>query len=70
MLIFFHDIHVTEANTSTVRSHFMKEAIPILYNIETLEESAEFGNKRDFLTNSLILPILSQVVALRPFQLK
>lgn len=48
----------------------MKEAIPILYNIETLEESAEFENKRDFLTNSLILPILSQVVALRPFKLK
>ncbi|XP_038900745.1 uncharacterized protein LOC120087857 isoform X3 [Benincasa hispida] len=34
-----------EANTS-VRSHFMKEPIPTLYNIETLEKSSEFENKQ------------------------
>lgn len=51
---------VTEANTSRVRSPSIKGPVPTLYNIKTLEKSAEFENKRNLLTNILILPILSQ----------
>uniref|UniRef100_A0A1S4E125 Uncharacterized protein n=1 Tax=Cucumis melo TaxID=3656 RepID=A0A1S4E125_CUCME len=36
-----------EANTSTVRSHFMKDPVPTLYNIETLEKPADFEQQID-----------------------
>ena len=44
--------------------------VPTHSNIETLEKSADFENKRDFLTNFLIMPILSQAIAFRLFKLK
>ncbi|KGN46768.2 hypothetical protein Csa_020937 [Cucumis sativus] len=40
------DKDAIEANTSTVRSHFMKDPVPTLYNIETLEKSGDFENKQ------------------------